>query len=269
MKTYFYLIFFVCVIVSCGLAEKQKRYAHDHLSIAVSLIKDCDYKRAVTHLLKAISFSKKDPLLRHTLASTYFLMRQYDLAGKEFKKTLEIKKDFTEARVNLARTYIEQGSPNRALRELKLAEKDITYTNYIKLIGTKGLAFFKKKKYRQMEKWLLEMKTLAKTEQDKCFVFLYLGRMELTKGNLDRAEGYLVQALTQCQKALPLCEKPQFEEQYFLAETYVRKKDLSRAEYQLKVFLNRTDERNPYRKKAQRLFEKIKKKRNLKKAKKS
>ena len=262
------LVLFVCLsvlLVSCQAAKKRKRYASNHLSIAVSLIKDCDYKRAVSHLLKAVSFSKKDPLLRHTLASAYFLMKQYALAEKEYRKTLEIKKDFTEARVNLARTYIERGFHDKALQELQKAEKDITYTNYIKLIGTKGLAFFKKADYRNTEKWLLEMKTLAKEDHDLCFVFLYLGRMELDQGHLGNAEKYLIKASAQCQKTLPICETPKFEEQYFLAETYRRKKDLARAEYQLRIFINRTDESNSYRKKALSQLKKLKKSQRLKK----
>ena len=63
-------------------------------------------------------------------------------------------------------------------------------------------------------------------------------------------------------------KRPSFEEQYFLAETYERKKNLARAEYQLKIFLNRTDEKNPNRKKAQNMLQRIKGKRSLKKRKK-
>ena len=261
---------FLCLsifLVSCQTAKKRNRFANDHLNIAVSLIKECDYRRAVTNLLKAVSFSKKDPLLRHTLASAYFLMGEYLLAEKEYKKALAIKKDFTEVRVNLARSYIERGFPDKSLQELERAEKDITYTDYIKLVGTKGLAFFKKADYKKAGKWFMEMKTLAKRDQDKCFVFLHLGRMELAQGNLDSAEKYLIKALAQCQKTPPLCQKPKFEEQYFLAETYRRKKDLARAEYQLRIFINRTDESNPYRQKALNQLEVLKKTRQLKKKK--
>ena len=246
-------------LLSCETAKKRRQYANDYLSIAVSFIKKCDYKRAVTQLLKAISLKKRDPILRHTLASTYFLMKRYDLAIKEYKKALSMKKNFTEARVDLARSYIEKGIIQKALNELNLAEKDITYTNYIKLVGTKGLAFFKKAEYKTAEKEFSEMKRLASENHDKCFSFLYLGRVELNEGNLNKAENYLIKSLTECQKISPVCEKRNFEEQYFLAETYRRKKDFAHMKYQLKTFIKRTDESNPYRKKALKHIKELKK----------
>ena len=259
MKKILWISCLMIFFLSCETAKKRRQQANDYLSISVSFIKKCDYKRAATQLLKAIPLQKQDPLLRHTLASTYFLMKKYDLAIKEYNKALLMKKNFTEARVDLARSYIEKGMVQKALQELQLAEKDITYTNYIKLVGTKGLAFFKKAKYKKAKREFLEMKRLASESQDKCFAFLYLGRVELHEGHLNQAKDYLIKSLTECQKISPSCEKRNFEEQYFLAETYRRKKDFSRMKYQLKAFISRTDDSNPYRKKALNHIKKLQK----------
>lgn len=259
MKKILWLACLMIFLLSCETTKKKRRYANDYLSIAISFIKKCDYKRAVIQLLKAVSFEKKEPLLRHTLASTYFLMGNQALAAKEYKKALSFKKNFTEARVDLARSYIERNMIKKALNELNIAEKDITYTNYIKLVGTKGLAFFKKAEYEKAKKQFMEMKRLASESHDKCFAFLYLGRMELNKGYLNEAETYFIKSLTECQKSTPVCKKRKFEEQYFLAETYRKKKDFSRMKYQLKTFIDRTDESNPYRKKALARIKQLKK----------
>lgn len=259
MKKFFPVFLLSIVFMSCQMGEKRKRQAGDHLRMAVSLIKKCDHKRAVIHLLKSLSFTKNDPLLRHTLASTYFLMGQYALSTKEYRKALQVKRNFTDARVGLARAYIERGLVNEALEELALAEKDITYTNYLKLVGNKALAFFKKKEYKEAEKWLVEMKGLSKKDQDKCFAFLYMGRTHLNRGNLKAAEKDFIQAVSWCQKTSPLCAKPRFEEHYFLAKTYRKKQDWQSAGYQLKVFLSRADRNNPYRQKALKLLRKVRK----------
>ena len=161
--------------------------------------------------------------------------------------------------MDLARSYVEKGMVQKALQELLIAEKDITYTNYIKLVGIKALAFFKKGLYKKAKKEFSEMKRLASESQDKCFSFLYLGRLELMEGRLKQAEDYLIKSLAECQKISPVCEKRNFEEQYFLAETYRRKKDFSRMKYQLKAFISRTDEDNPFRKKALNHLKKMKK----------
>lgn len=259
MEKFLWIGCLMIFLFSCETVKKRRQQANDYLSIAVSFIKKCDYKRAVTQLLKAILLQKQDPLLRHTLASAYFLMKKYNLAEKEYNKALLLKKNFTEARVDLARSYIENGRIQKALRELQIAEKDITYTNYIKLVGTKGLAFFKKAERKKAKREFLEMKRLASESQDKCFAFLYLGRLELHEGRLNQAENYLIKSLTECQKISPVCEKRNFEEQYFLAETYRRKKDFPRMKYQLKAFISRTDNSNPYRKKALNHIRKLQK----------
>ena len=50
MKKFFFPFFLTLLLVSCGLTENKSGMPNDHLSISVSLIKECDYKRAVTHL---------------------------------------------------------------------------------------------------------------------------------------------------------------------------------------------------------------------------
>ena len=248
---------FACLaafFVACQGGEKQRRMAQDHLSIASGHVKKCRFRTAVAHLLKAAALSKKDPFIRLALADVYSLMKKKRLAEREYKKALRIRPSFTEARLNLARIYIEKGEAAKALTELQKTESDIIYSNYIKIYGIKALAFFEKGDYKQAEKQLLEMQEMAAAPLDQCFVSLYLGRSNLALRNFSLAEAQLTKALSFCQRAPPLCLEPSFEEQFFLAKVYHLQKKQNKAKHHLKVFLSRTGVKNPLRKKAKKAF---------------
>ena len=151
--------FFICLLflTTCVNQQKNIKTAKFHHEIAVGLIKkECDKPRALSHLLKAIKLNPKDFLIRHTLAITYYFMEQHEKALAELKKILRQKPDFTEARVNLARIYIDLKQSGQSLKELETAEKDLTYPHKLKVLFLKGLAYYEKGKYNMAEKFLKE-----------------------------------------------------------------------------------------------------------------
>ena len=250
------LVLTAASLLSCQTVL-QKKQTDSYLSLAVSSIRNCNYRSAVGMLRKAADLSKRDPLIRHALASVYFLMKEHALAAREYRKALSLKRDFTEARVDLARVYIESGLLDKAFAELARAERDIAYQNYIKLVGNKALALFKKGDLKKAKQQFLEIRRLSEKSADRSFAFLYLGRIHLSEGGLSAAEDFFIKSLAERQKApKPPCETPGFEEQYFLAETYSRQKRFARMRHQLKVFLNRTREGAPFRKEARALLKK-------------
>ncbi len=251
IKTFLFFCFF---LTACQNQEKNIRQASDHHKIALSLLSKCDKPRALVHLLKAKKLHPKDFLIRHSLGVIYYSMGQYHKALVELKKILKRQPKFTEARVNIARIYIDLNLPDQSLKEIRLAEQDITYTNYLKIINQKALAYYNKGDYAHSKKWLEEALSVSKGKN--CFVYLHLGKTETALGNLKQAEQLLKTALSICGKEKPKCEPPEYEEQLALAQLYIKKGNKNRAKYHLNLFLLKSKKRQRIEK-AKKLLEKI------------
>ena len=240
-------------LFSCHLAEKRKKQGDNHLILGVSLLKKCDNQRALTHLRKAVSLKAGDPLARHTLSVAYFALEEYVLAERNLKKTLRLNKGLTESRVTLAKVYLRQDKPDKALRELSVAEKDLTYSGYFKIASLRGEAYFKKKDWFQARKWFMESGRQPK-EKNQCFAYTHLGQVEFELKDYKSSVALLNKAAAFCQKKLSRCQKRKFREQYFLARSYMKLKQKSRSKYHLKIFLKRSDKTDPLFAKAQKLL---------------
>ena len=236
------------------MQQKKNQKSEDHHQIAVDLIKSCDNQRALSHLLKAIKFNPKSFLIRHTLGIIYYSMDQYDKAILEFKKILKQKANLTEARVNLARVYIDKNQNSLALKELKKAEQDKTYTNYLKIVSQKALVYYNKGNYALAKRELEEALSLPSGEN--CFSYLYRGKTEFKLGDLKKSEEFLKKAISLCEKNKPLCKKPDYEWHLSLAELYIAKKETKKARYHLNLFLKKV-KRGPKNKTAKELLKLI------------
>ena len=236
MKGYFFIFLLSCCLFSCHTKKKQQQSEYHH-KIAVGLINSCNQPRALSHLLKAVKLNPKDFLIRHTLGVVYYTMMEYDKAIMEFTQALRINSKLTEARVNLAHISIDKGSPDQALKEIQKAEKDLTYSDYLKLISLKGLAYYKKTNYKKAKNWFEEALSLPKGKN--CFVYLNFGKVEMALGNLQNAEGFFKKAISVCQKEKPLCGQLNYKEYLSLAELYLKQKRKKKAKYYLKLFLKK------------------------------
>ena len=235
------ILFIVFCLFSCVTHKKDIQKSDDHHKIAIGLLQNCDEPRALSHLLRAIRLNPKDFIIRNTLAATYYSMKEYEKAILEYKNILKIKPELTEARVSLARIYIDLNRLDQALKQIKKAEEDITYTDHLKLLTYKALANSKKKKYIQAKKDFDEALSLPRGRI--CFNYIHFGKTEMALGNLTEAEKLLKKAVLQCSKEKPLCNKPQFEEYLILGQLYIKKGDKKRAKYHLQLFLKKTTDK--------------------------
>ena len=246
-------IFLFGMLFSCQLAEKKRKQGDSYLILGVSLLKKCDNQRALTHLRKATSLKARDPLAYHTLAVAYFTLEEYALAEKSLKKVLRLNDQMTESRVTLAKVYLQQGKVDKALKELSLSEKDLTYTGYFKIANLHGEAYFKKKDWLQARKWFTEASRQPKGK-NQCFTYTHLGQVEFELKDYKSSVAFLKKAAAFCQKKISQCKKQKFPEQYFLARSYIKLKQKSRSKYHLKIFLKRADKTDPLFAKARALL---------------
>ena len=241
---YFCLFTVLLLLTGCLSQEKNIEKSKYHHEIAIELIrKECDNPRALGHLLKAIKFNPKDFLIRHTLATTYYLIGQYEKALIEFKKILQQKSNFTEARVNLARVYIDLKQPNQSIKELKIAEKDLAYPHKLKILFSQGLAYYETGQYKTAEKFLKEV--FSTPSGKDCSSYLLFGKAKMLLGQLEESEKLLKKSLQVCKKEEPVCNKEIYRERFayeghfVLGQLYIKKGDKKRAKYHLNLFLQK------------------------------
>ena len=250
---YFFIFFLSCCLFSCHTQKKQRQSEYYH-KMAIGLINECNQPRALNHLLKAVELNPKDFLIRHTLGVVYYTMAEFDKAMTEFTQALRINPKLTEARVSLARIYMDKGNPEQALKEIRKAEKDLTYPDYLKLISLKALAHYKKRNYKGAKNWFEEALSFPKGKN--CFVYLHLGKTEMALENLQKAESFFKKALQVCQKEQHLCKKANYEEYLSLAELYIKKEKKKKAKYYLKLFLKKR-KKGPDVQKAKKLLKQL------------
>ena len=251
---YIYFSFVVFALLSCVAQRKSIQKSDDHHKIAISLLQKCDRPRALSHLLRAVKLNPKDFIIRSSLAAAYYSMKEYNKAELEYKNILKIKPELTEAKVGLARIYIELNQLDLAFQYLEQAEKDMTYVNRLKLLTYKALAYYKRRDYIQARKGFDELLSLPRGKT--CFNHIHFGKTELALGSFNTAEGLLKKAVIQCKKEQPLCGKPQFEEHLILGQLYIKKADKKRAKYHLKLFLKKAPDKEKIQK-AKQLLQKL------------
>ena len=241
----FFQILALAALFSCRSARKSADRAKSHHQIAVSLIGKCDNPRALSHLLKALDLQPEDFLIRHTLAVIYYDMGQYGKALRELKRALLKRPDFTEARVGMARALISLNKPAQALKEIKKAEQDLTYTDSLKIVKIKSLAYYEKGDYKRAEKHLREMFSFP--GRKGCFPFLMMGKTQLALGQIQESEKLLNQALSVCASEKRTCRAPDYTAYMFLARLYIKKGDRGKARRYLGVFLEKSRDRRQIR----------------------
>jgi len=260
MKSFF-LFFLLSALLSCQ-SQKKIEKSDDHHKIAIGLLKKCDKKRALSHLIKAVEYDSKNFILRHTLAVNYYSLRRYKEALKEFKKSLDLEPKLTEALVGLAKVYIELKKFNLAEYYLAKVSQDLTYTGRLQLIETRALLEYEKGNYISSQKKFEEALSIPRGKT--CFNYIKLGQTQTYLDSLPEAEKNLKQSLIECKKLEKNpCAVLDYKEYFAMAQLKIKQTDIKKARYYFKLFLKKakyTADKNKIKQAQQALKELSKKK---------
>lgn len=192
--------------------QSQQRASY-HLQIGSGHLAQGNYPAALGEFLKAEELDPNNPLVHNQLGLAYFMRQRMDMAEKHFREAIQLNGRFTEARNNLGRTLIERGQHKSAIAELRLAAKDLLYTEPDKIHANLGLAYFQTGDYSAAEKSFLES---LKLRRKNCLAQAYYGRSLYELSAFDKAAESLDQAMETC-KSMKL-EDPY----YFAALSYMK-----------------------------------------------
>ena len=175
-------------LLSCQTTLKKEtsisKKANYQIQIARGHLINCMYPQALAEMKKALSLQPDHYIINDKIGMVYFFMKQYDLAERHFLKTLRLREDYTEARVNLAHTLIKKKKWGLALKELKKAEDDLTYHNPAEVYFAIGEVYFSQKKYSQAQKYL---NSSLDINSQSCDIPFYLGRIAFDQKNYKQA----------------------------------------------------------------------------------
>ncbi len=195
------LILFIATSFGCALgADKANREqrAELHFQMATSLMATGKLPEALSELMIAEQYNPNHPEIQNSMGLVYQLRGRPAEAEKRFKRALQLQPKFTEVRTNLARLYIDNNRYNDAIKELKIVEEDLTYSNPEKALILRGMAHFKKGEFDKAEPILNKA---LQSQRESCLGAYFLGRTYYQKKRFREAAQVLDQSIQNCKSA--------------------------------------------------------------------
>jgi type IV pilus assembly protein PilF len=193
----FSLLFFTFLFQwGCTSTQRNAETADLHLQIGTGHLSKGQYPDAIRELMIAEQLDPENPLVQNNLAIALFARKRIKDSIDHFLRAIEIKNDYSEARNNLARAYIEFNKPYDAIRELKLVLDDITYPQTERAYVNLGIAYIKIKDYARAQKNLQEALSL---NRNYCLAHNYYGQTLYFQKKYGQAAAALDSAIQLCQ----------------------------------------------------------------------
>lgn len=242
---------FVCLFLGAcvGKQVEKNEDADLHMQIAVSHMQKENYPLALKELLIAQDLSPRNAFIQSNLGHVYFMRERYDLSELHYKRAIAYQPNFTDAKNNLARVYIET-SQNRAAEELlKEVLSDLTYIDFPRAYANYGLLEFNRKKYKTAINYF---KRSLEKDRENCNTNVYLGR-----SYLELKENLL--AVTQLEKSISFCQPVEIDDaHYYSAIALFRNGQKDRAIFRFEE-LNKLFPDSKYQDRTQKMLRVLKK----------
>lgn len=197
----------IFIFVGCAtfVPTEENDKAALHLQIGNDYLKKENYPLALKELLIAEDLSPTNPYIQANLGMVYFMRERYELAEKHYRKSISLKPDFTDAKNNLSRAFIEIGQYRQAEVLLKEVLADLTYVDFPKAYANYGVLEFKRKNYTAA---ITYFKKSLERDRENCYTQVYHGRSYLELKDTQFA-------VVQLEKAIPFCSQIESDEAHF------------------------------------------------------
>ncbi|OFZ53186.1 MAG: hypothetical protein A2328_04155 [Bdellovibrionales bacterium RIFOXYB2_FULL_36_6] len=155
MKKFCYLLISIVFLISCAShnmdSEKKKEIAIATQRVGEGFYNAGNYTLSLKNLLEAYETIPDDPYLNNSLGLVYLAKERYDLAENHFKKALELKKDYVDAKNNLGAAYLKLGKWTQAIECFEDVTKNLIYNNPEIPFSNLGWAYFHQKRYEKAD----------------------------------------------------------------------------------------------------------------------
>jgi type IV pilus assembly protein PilF len=222
------------MLAGCTTVREEKNETADlHMQVAIAHMQKENYPLALKELLIAQELSPRDAAIQANLGHVYFMRERFDLSEQHYKRALSLQPNFTDAKNNLARVYIETSQNRLAEALLKEVLLDLTYVDFPRAYANYGVLEFNRKRYKVAINYL---KRALEKDRENCYTHVYLGR-----SFLELKENLL--AVAQLEKAVLFCSPLEIEDgHYYSAIALYRNSQKDRAIFRfeelIKLFPN-------------------------------
>lgn len=162
-------------VISCSSdSAKKMRQADLYFGAGTQSLMNQDYTDALTNLLKANELNPNHSGILNNLGMAYYFKGERDLAVSTLNKSLKIDAGNSDAKVNLASIYFNDGQYDRAEKVYKNVLKDLTYDKQPRTYYNLGLLELRKKKRNEA---LSYFKKSVKEDPNYCPSLYQIGLM--------------------------------------------------------------------------------------------
>jgi type IV pilus assembly protein PilF len=179
--------------------EQRQRGAQIHYDLGTSLLQNGDVQGALKEYLQAQQDDDSLPQVHNAIGLVYaYSLDKPQEAEAEFKRALELDKDFSEAHNNLGTFYLARGRYADAAREFEAALSNDLYRERVVAESNLGWALYKS---GQAEKGIQRIKAALAVVPRYCLGWRQLGTIHSERGDLDAALAAFKQYAAVCPDA--------------------------------------------------------------------
>lgn len=117
------------LIGGCALSAASKKQATYHFQMGLSFLGESNVTGALIEFTEAEKIDPDNHELQNYLGIVYFRKKKLDISEQKYLRAIALKPDYSDARNNLAVTYLEMRRWDDAIYQLKLVTEDIFYQN--------------------------------------------------------------------------------------------------------------------------------------------
>ena len=166
-------------------AEQRRRGAEIHYDLGTTLLQNGDVQGALKEYLQANEDDDSLPQIHNAMGLLYaYSLAKPQEAENEFKKAIELDKDFSEAHNNLGTFYLSRGRYAEAAREFELALTNDLYRERVVAETNLGWALYKS---GQADKGIQRIKRALALNPRYCLGWRQVGTIHAERGNLEPA----------------------------------------------------------------------------------
>jgi Tfp pilus assembly protein PilF len=245
MRFFIFSLAAFCLSACTSWSTTDTEKADLHLRVGTSLLENGNFPQALSELLAAEELDSGNPAIQNNLGLVYFARGKNEIAVVHLRKALELKANYTDAKINLGRVLIEEEKFLEADRWLNDSAQDLTYTSPQKPLLNLGLSAFRQRKFKDARRDLVKS---LEYKRDDCLAQTLYGRSLYELKEFPSAAQTLDQAIGFC------VHEQADEAQYYSALSYYQTGEQRKAETRLEEIIKLYPE-GRYRDRARSLLE--------------
>lgn len=187
----------------CALGAAAKKQASYHFQMGLSYLGENNVTNALVELTAAEKIEPDNHELQNYLGIVYYRKKKLDVSEQKYLRAIALKPDYSEARNNLAVTYLEMKRWNDAIYQLKLVTEDIFYQNQAEAGINLAIGYLGKGDFQQA---LTTLRPLAASYPLDPRIRYNIGRVYYANDSIDLA-------ITEYRKAIKLY--PDYMQAYY------------------------------------------------------